>query len=44
MSLSTGVVPLGTVVPADERHIHFGKGQTEAELKLKPGTYHPAVR
>ena len=33
------VVPLGTVVPADERHIHFGKGQTEADLKLKPGKH-----
>lgn len=33
------VVPLGTVVPADERHIHFGKGQTEAELKLSPGKH-----
>ena len=26
----------GTAVPANETHIHFGKGQTETELKLKP--------
>ncbi len=26
----------GQVVPADERHIHFGKGQTEAEIELNP--------
>jgi hypothetical protein len=24
------VIPTGTVVPADEKHIHFGQGQTEA--------------
>lgn len=29
----------GDVVPADETHIHFGKGQTETEVKLAPGTY-----
>jgi hypothetical protein len=29
----------GTVVPADETHIHYGKGQTETELKLPPGTH-----
>ncbi len=27
------------VIPADENHIHYGKGQTEAELKLAPGKY-----
>jgi hypothetical protein len=32
-------VPFGEVVPADDKHIHFGKGQTEAELKLKPGKH-----
>ncbi len=26
-------------IPADEQHIHFGGGQTETTLKLKPGTY-----
>ena len=26
-------------IPTDERHLHFGKGQTETELKLAPGSY-----
>ena len=29
----------GEVVPKDETHIHYGKGQTEAELELAPGEY-----
>lgn len=29
----------GQVVPADDSHIHFGKGQTETELNLLPGEY-----
>jgi hypothetical protein len=29
----------GIVIPADATHLHFGKGQTEAEVKLEPGTY-----
>ncbi|CAN7625283.1 MULTISPECIES: DUF4399 domain-containing protein [Duganella] len=32
-------VKAGEVIPADETHIHFGKGQTETEVKLAPGTY-----
>jgi len=32
-------VPAGTPVPADDKHIHFGKGQTETEVTLPPGTY-----
>ena len=32
-------IPLGQVVPADETHIHYGKGQTEATLELKPGKH-----
>lgn len=31
--------PYGTVVGADETHIHFGKGQTETEITLEPGEY-----
>lgn len=31
--------PQGQVVPADETHIHYGKGQTEAELELEPGEH-----
>ncbi len=33
------VIAKGEVVPADAQHLHFGKGQTEAELTLAPGTY-----
>jgi len=31
--------PEGTAVPADDTHIHFGKGQTEAEIPLSPGKH-----
>ena len=31
--------PKGEVVAADSTHIHFGKGQTETELDLAPGSY-----
>src|SRR4051812_35533056 len=27
----------GAVVPTDEKHLHFGKAQTETQLKLTPG-------
>lgn len=29
----------GDVVAADEKHIHFGKGQTETEIALAPGEH-----
>lgn len=29
----------GTAVPADETHIHYGGGQTETEVELKPGEH-----
>lgn len=32
-------IPEGTVIPADEKHVHFGKAQTEAHLKLTPGKH-----
>jgi len=32
-------IKAGEVIPADEKHIHFGKGQTETELNLPPGNY-----
>jgi hypothetical protein len=32
-------IPAKSVIPADETHIHYGKGQEEAELELKPGNY-----
>jgi hypothetical protein len=31
--------PAGELIPVDEQHIHFGKAQTEADLKLAPGQY-----
>jgi Domain of unknown function (DUF4399) len=32
-------VPTGESVPFSDKHMHFGKGQTEAEIKLTPGVY-----
>jgi hypothetical protein len=32
-------VEAGKMVPKDETHIHFGKGDTETELSLTPGDY-----
>lgn len=29
----------GQAVPADENHRHFGRGQTEAQIELPPGTH-----
>lgn len=32
-------IAAGESIPFTERHLHFGKGQTEAEVKLAPGHY-----
>lgn len=32
-------VPRATAVPADAQHIHYGLGQTEADLQLEPGPH-----
>lgn len=32
-------IPAGTAVPADETHIHYGKGETSAKLELPPGKH-----
>jgi hypothetical protein len=32
-------VKSGEVIPVDDAHMHFGKGQTETEVKLPPGKY-----
>ena len=32
-------IPNGVVIPMDETHKHFGKGQTETEVSLPPGKY-----
>src|SRR5574337_663189 len=37
--VDTGCVAAGEVVPADAAHLHYGKGQLEAELALSPGTH-----
>lgn len=37
--INADATPKGAVVPLDATHLHFGKGQTETELKLDPGTY-----
>lgn len=29
----------GKPIPMDEKHLHFGKGQTETTLELKPGKH-----
>ena len=30
---------MASAIPVDEQHIHFGKGQTEASVTLKPGPH-----
>ncbi len=37
--VNMGAIPKGQPIPADEKHIHYGKAQTEAEVKLAPGKY-----
>lgn len=37
--IDTGPVKKGTAVGKDAQHLHFGKGQTETELELKPGKH-----
>ena len=32
-------IPMGTVVPKDATHIHYGGGQTETEVELSPGPH-----
>lgn len=32
-------IPSGTVVPKDEHHLHFGKGQTSTEVTLPAGKH-----
>jgi hypothetical protein len=31
--------PLSAPIPADANHIHYGKGQTEADIHLAPGDH-----
>lgn len=32
-------IPAGVVIPTDDKHLHYGQGQTEAMVTLAPGTY-----
>jgi hypothetical protein len=37
--IDTELPPLDRPIPNDFNHLHFGSGQTEAEITLKPGTH-----
>jgi hypothetical protein len=37
--IDTEVPPLDQPIPNDFNHLHFGAGQTETEITLKPGTH-----
>ncbi len=37
--INSGPMLEGAVIPMDDTHRHFGKGQTEADLTLPPGDY-----
>jgi hypothetical protein len=37
--VDTDCLAAGQVVPKDDTHLHYGKGQLEAELTLSPGTH-----
>jgi hypothetical protein len=37
--IDTELPPLDQPVPSDDRHLHFGKGQTETVLELPPGEH-----
>ena len=37
--IDTPLPPLNQPIPNDFNHLHFGAGQTEAEVTLKPGTH-----
>jgi hypothetical protein len=37
-------VERGVAVPTDDRHVHFGKGQTDAVIPLAPGRHELALQ
>ena len=37
--IDTAVPDLGNPIPADEKHRHFGGGQTEVVIELAPGKH-----
>jgi hypothetical protein len=39
LEIDGGPVPKDQVIPATERSLHFGKGQTETDVTLPPGSH-----
>lgn len=37
--INLDAIAAGESIPFTEKHMHFGKGQTDAEVKLAPGVY-----
>jgi len=37
--INAGSIPAGESIPIDDKHLHFGKGQTETSVALPPGKY-----
>ena len=37
--IDTPVPPLDEPIPADENHLHFGRGQTQTRISLPPGEH-----
>ena len=37
--IDTGMPPLDQPIPKDEKHLHFGDGQTETTVELSPGEH-----
>ena len=37
--INTDAIPEGQPIPTDEKHLHFGKAQSETELTLPPGEH-----
>ena len=37
--IDTALPPLDQPIPSDEKHLHFGLGQTETVIDLPPGTH-----
>jgi hypothetical protein len=37
--IDAALPPVGAPIPTDARHVHFGKGQSETTVELKPGKH-----
>jgi hypothetical protein len=37
--IDSEITDFSSAIPKDENHIHYGKGQTEASVELKPGKH-----